>query len=379
MRLPALSLLSAFALTTATTTATASTVIVPDHAVNAPSNAQFISNHTAFDGPKVFPINASTWDWWYFDAVQVSPDTNSTDQASVVATFYTALPSAFEPLALYAARGFTSLSLGEIVVTWPNGTRNVFLFNSTEARITTVGDGAVGVWESPEGDASFRGSEDMRIYEVTLESEIVSGRIVLQAIAPPHYPCGPAEAAQGMQLAPGIGWANAVPDAISDVHLTVYGQNLDFTGIGYHDKNWGNVNFAQHVGTWYWGHGRVGPYSLVWFDYVSPKPEQNNRVAVYVSRGGEILTSQCSGVTVRPFGDNSTYPPLMSTGAPTGFNISVEIPGADDMEFAAMAKYVVAGSSMVGYVRWTGSLEVEVDGERMVGETLYEQFAFERE
>ncbi|KAL4957610.1 hypothetical protein BDW69DRAFT_200454 [Aspergillus filifer] len=375
MRLPALALLVACALTTAI--ATALTIIVPDHAVNAPSKAQFISNDTAFDGPKVVPVNASTWDWWYFDAVQISP--NSADQASVVATFYNALPSGFDPLAIYAARGFTSLSLGEVVVTWPNGTRHVFMFNSTEARITTVGDGAVGVWEAPEGDASFKGSEDMRVYEVTLESEIVSGRIVLQSIAPPHYPCGPAEGGQDMQLAPNIGWANAVPDAISDVHLTVYGQPLDFTGMGYHDKNWGDVNFAQQVGTWYWGHGRVGPYSLVWFDYVSPKPEQNNRVAAYVSRGGEILTSHCSGITVRPFGENSTYPPLMSTGAPTGFNISVEIPGGEDMEFAATAKYIVAGSPMVGYVRWTGSLEVEVDGERMVGETLYEQFAFERE
>ncbi|KAL4938072.1 hypothetical protein BDV06DRAFT_215411 [Aspergillus oleicola] len=371
MRLSTLSLLGSSAL------ATAATVIVPDSPVNASSKAQFISNSTAFDGPKVVPVNATTWDWWYFDAVQVSSNPN--EQVSVVATFYNALPTGFDPIVLYAQRGFTSLALGEVVINWSNGTRNIFMFNSTEARITTVGDGTEGVWETPTGDMSFAGSPDMRLYEVQLESEIVSGTVVLQSVAPPHYPCGPAEAGQDMQLAPHIGWANAVPDAISDVHLSVYGQPLDFTGIGYHDKNWGNANFAKNVGTWYWGHGRVGPYSLVWFDYLSPKPAQNNRVSAYVARGNEILTTQCSGITVRPFGENSTYPPLITTGAPTGFNISVELPGGDNLDFTATANNVIAGTEKLGYLRWTGTLEATVDGERMVGETLYEQFAFERE
>lgn len=39
-----------------------------------------------------------------------------------------------------------------------------------------------------------------------------------------------------MQVAPHVGWANAVPDAQANVQLIVNGRPLNFTGIGYHDK-----------------------------------------------------------------------------------------------------------------------------------------------
>jgi len=39
-----------------------------------------------------------------------------------------------------------------------------------------------------------------------------------------------------MSIMPNVGWSNAVPDAISEVHLTVNGTNVDFSGVGYHDS-----------------------------------------------------------------------------------------------------------------------------------------------
>lgn len=35
---------------------------------------------------------------------------------------------------------------------------------------------------------------------------------------------------------PGIGWANAVPDAKATVDFEVGGKKLAFSGTGYHDK-----------------------------------------------------------------------------------------------------------------------------------------------
>ena len=35
---------------------------------------------------------------------------------------------------------------------------------------------------------------------------------------------------------PGIGWANAVPDAKATVNFEVAGKKLAFSGVGYHDK-----------------------------------------------------------------------------------------------------------------------------------------------
>ncbi|KAL4923582.1 uncharacterized protein BDV17DRAFT_301670 [Aspergillus undulatus] len=331
--------------------AATSTTIVPEL-----STAQWISDAEGFDSPKVSPINTITWDWWSFDAVQVSP--NNEEKASFVATFYTAGVSGFEPLVIYANEGHTSIALAELVVIWHNGTRERVLIDGTEARIGTVGDGTSGVWDGLDGQASFLASPNMRYYQIALESEEVEGTVTLQSLAPPHYPCGPAEAGQDMQLAPHIGWANAVPDAASEVHLSVGGRRLDFTGIGYHDKNWVNSHFQPNVGTCYWGHSRAGPYNLVWFGYLPHKSQSHvtpqNCVSAYVARDGEILTAQCSGITVRPYGENATYPPLMNSDPPRGYKINVELPDGTELEFTATIRYNVAGAQSIGYLRWTG-------------------------
>jgi hypothetical protein len=39
-----------------------------------------------------------------------------------------------------------------------------------------------------------------------------------------------------MELMLNVGWSNAVPDAVSEVHLTVNGTKVDFTGVSYHDS-----------------------------------------------------------------------------------------------------------------------------------------------
>lgn len=62
---------------------------------------------------------------------------------------------------------------------------------------------------------------------------------LLPQIALAHYPCGPASDPSGLsfELAPGLGWANAVPDADAAVNLNVNGEAIMFTGgSGYHDK-----------------------------------------------------------------------------------------------------------------------------------------------
>ena len=48
-----------------------------------------------------------------------------------------------------------------------------------------------------------------------------------------------------MEISPHIGWANAVPDAIAIVDLSIGGTELSFVGSGYHDKV-GNVSNEKH-------------------------------------------------------------------------------------------------------------------------------------
>ncbi|KAL5336031.1 hypothetical protein BJX70DRAFT_373667 [Aspergillus crustosus] len=349
-----------------------STTIVPSTPVNEVSNVQWTSTDTGLDSPKVQPVNDTTWDWWYFDAIQVSENTD--EQASVIVTFYTATPGGFDSLTGYHNAGFTSLTLADIYIVWPNGTHQTFFVNATEAVITTADDAVSGVWDEGIDQATFSGSPDLSSYRVDLNSAEVSGSLTLESIAPPHYPCGPAVAGQTLQISPHVGWTNAVPDAVSNVNLTVYGQPFSFTGIGYHDKNFGDQNFGSNVGSWYWGHGRLGPYSIVWFDALTP--ERENFVSAYVTRDNEILVSQCSGITVRPYGENDRYPPLISTGPPDGFVVNITLPEGE-LGFTAATKHVIAGGrGGLRYTRWSGTLEGVVDGEVLAGEAMFEQFNF---
>jgi hypothetical protein len=44
-----------------------------------------------------------------------------------------------------------------------------------------------------------------------------------------------------MSIMPNVGWSNAVPDAVSEVHLEVNGTKVDFSGVGYHDSTFPNL------------------------------------------------------------------------------------------------------------------------------------------
>lgn len=111
---------------------------IPSAVSNASSNAQFTSCAAGFDAPKVQPVNASAFDWWYFDVVA----TNQGSLASVVIVFFTAPATAFP----FNPPSDNVLSL-YLSISFPNGTvfstPHVFADNAT---VTTVGNGSSGDW-----------------------------------------------------------------------------------------------------------------------------------------------------------------------------------------------------------------------------------------
>jgi hypothetical protein len=115
--------------------------------------------------------------------------------------------------------------------------------------------------------------------------------------APARYPCGPVEAGQNMEVIPHIGCANAVLNAFAEVDFGILGSQLSFTGIGYHDKNWADAQTSSSINGWYWGHGRLGDFSIIWFNIIPSIGE--NFASGYVARGEKILAAQCVGIEVR--------------------------------------------------------------------------------
>ena len=198
---------------------------IPATAVTGNSTANYVSTQCNLDGPQVSPITNSSWDWWYFDAL-------STDlKTSLVIVFYTALPSAF-PFLLPS----TNVTIVGVYATFANGTRFAVYLDANEAAVVTAGDGSSGEFDG--AGAAWVGAPDMSSYQVIIDSPEngVVGAFNLESVAPAHYPCGPAGAGVNMTAGPGIGWSNAVPDAIGEVDFILNGSSFAFTGIAYHDK-----------------------------------------------------------------------------------------------------------------------------------------------
>jgi hypothetical protein len=138
-------------------------------------------------------------------------------------------------------------------------------------------------------------------------------------------------------------------------------------------KNWGVVPFTQSVGSWYWGHGRLAEYSIVWYDALTPSGAEF--LSFYIARDGRIIGSQCHDIQVRPAGANSTYPPTLSSGDPAGFHIVVDLAHEGILKVDVSNKYTTVLSST--YKRWTGQIKGGLQGSKVLtGVALYEQFAF---
>lgn len=125
------------------------------------------------------------------------------------------------------------------------------------------------------------------------------------------------------------------------------------------------------MASWYWGHGRLGPYSIVWFDVLGR--DGREYVSSYAARDGKIITASCSGIKVRPTGQNSQYPPVVTSESPQGFHIDLDLGSEGILEVDVTSNVALVGAII--YTRWTGSMTGGVQGGPVYpGVALYEEF-----
>ncbi|EKM52038.1 uncharacterized protein PHACADRAFT_262489 [Phanerochaete carnosa HHB-10118-sp] len=328
------------------------------------SNVQLTSGTSGLDAPKVLPINGSSFDWWYFDVVSADLD------YSLVLVFFAATANGLWDgipdigTAVYASVG----------ITLPDGSSLNSEAAGSSLVVTTLGNGSNGTLN--ETGWSWVGSPDLSSYRVVIDSPEtgVQGTVTFESTSPAHFPCAPATASAGQPLVLGtapFGWANALPDANASVDIVINGTQVNFTGVGYHDQNWGPSTVDTVVKSWYWGHARLGPLAVVWFYVVSP--DGSEHVSSYISRNGEVLTASCSGMAVSMTGTDNNFPPAQ----PAGFHISARVEGEGQLEVDVMHKTVLTADPDVATYRWIGSVSGGfVNGTTWSGPALYEAFAF---
>ncbi|KAL4772045.1 hypothetical protein BDW60DRAFT_207428 [Aspergillus nidulans var. acristatus] len=332
---------------------------------NATAVTQYTSGRDGFDAPKVHPINATTYDWWWFDAIQqpVPTEGGGQAQAHIVIIFYTLGSDSFEVLTEQFPNGLPSGNIVQITLAWPNGTiETPIALPAGDAIINVEGDGSSGNFTGT--GCSWVGTPDLSAYVVHIDvpEHDISGSLYINSDAPPHYPCGPAEDGQDLHLAPGAGWVNAIPGGPAFVDFSIRGERL-------------SKPFSEAFALYHWGHGTLGDYNIVWYDSLTPSGDE--AVSAYVSRNGEILAASCEpgAIEVRPYGDNSTYPPTTSTEPATGYRISTSLPQGQLVVYAQYIYIVLADGRY--YQQFTGSITGTLDGEDLpVGIGLWDQIFF---
>ncbi|CEL04160.1 hypothetical protein ASPCAL05292 [Aspergillus calidoustus] len=362
-------------LTFLSTSVLAQRTVVPAHFTGTEqSHTQWISNATGFDAPMNQPLNDTSFDWWYFDVVQ-EPDGRGQNHPSMAMTFHTTGRDGMDVFQNLFPLGLPSNNLIQINLNWPDGGKDAWVLVGDEAVITVEGDGASGEFRGT--GCAFEGEADLSEYTVHVDApeKGIVGTFRVRADVPPHYPCGPAEAGQDMQVVPGVGWMNAIPDGYGEADFSIRGKPFSVRGRGYHDHNYGSRPFSESAYSAYWGHGRLGEYAFVWLTVLTPTLEEH--VSAYVTKGTEILVARCGGITIRPYGEHSTYPPTRRTGAPEGFTISVDTP---DGLFELQAETIHIQINFDFYRRFTGRFTGTLDGEPLPdGVALWEQFALDKE
>ncbi|KAF2723130.1 hypothetical protein K431DRAFT_319234 [Polychaeton citri CBS 116435] len=336
-----------------------------------PSTAEFGYRGNGLDAPKVSPINGTVFDWWYFDAATSS--LSSSDLSSAAIVFYTASPVGFPRLI-----NETTILQATLSGTWANGT--AFGWEDYPTQVEVEGGrfdsngkwGNVGGWQSREGSRKWK-------VQYGKYGDDIYGSMTFNAIAPPHLPCGFPNPGDTEAIMPHVGWANVIPAADAHVVVQINGERMEFDGFGYHDKNWGDQPFLNSVRSWYWGHGTLGPYQIVFFDALDPSypGSASEHFSAYVARDGKIVSASCGteSAIVRPVGGDDTYPPTVTSEIPAGYSITfTDVEGKTMWINATNLATSYDGAPI--YARFLGTLQGGFVGDEQVlsGVAQYEQF-----
>ena len=94
-------------------------------------------------------------------------------------------------------------------------------------------------------------------------------------------------------------WFVALPSAKVQGNLTYNGQTHQVQGSGYHDHNWGTVQYNKVLDTWYWTRTNLGNYTLdLAFRTASSFYNHQQYSAFYLAKGNQVLVEDTELLTV---------------------------------------------------------------------------------
>ncbi|KAL4973313.1 hypothetical protein BDW66DRAFT_168736 [Aspergillus desertorum] len=306
------------------------TANLPPILTPGPITADYLTpsfDQSDLDSPKLSHSNASSFDWWHFDAIALE-NTN----ASVAITFSNGGPSGF-PLSFPPPATNTSLlpngtgaaeaNLQEeqdhalwahLWITFPDGRQFRHTQRADSARLHGSGDSSVAIWH---GVGGWMGSEEG--YEVEI----------------------------GMQQ----------PE-----------NRVNVTGRISMERIWSSKSFTSSTKSLVRGRAHLGLHSLLWLSYTpSGAPESAPQiVSSFLSRDGTTVSAGCDAgsVTINSGTEQTEGGPV------SGFQVA--FPGAH----VSVATDMEESESEGRHVRWIGRARGNVEGVDEEGGAIFERFEY---
>ena len=206
---------------------------------------------------------SGNYEWWYFDSKYA-------DGSSLVIVFFT------KPVTSFAGDFKPYVSLDYVS---PNGKdihtkveSNDFSFSKDccDVRI---------------GNCHVKG--DLKHYEIYFKNNEAECRLTLDASVPSWRPdAGHIYFGEKDYFA----WLPSVPEGVMKGTLETPDGEIELTGTGYHDHNWGNRLMILLMNDWYWGRAKIGDYVVISsYIYANKKDGYKATPIFMLAKDGKIL------------------------------------------------------------------------------------------
>ncbi|KAH8585308.1 hypothetical protein B0O99DRAFT_696652 [Bisporella sp. PMI_857] len=322
---------------------------VPVPVVNGSVLIQSIIGNESLDDVKIPIGNSTTFEAWYFDAL--APDLSASIILAVISTD--------EQMAV------------TLDISHQDGSRSRVEIPTSSLNVSAIGKGSAA--EADDNSWGWTSTSSLSGYTLHFDrpDQGLYGDITMESLGPSHVQCSESLPGAAYEFFPGLNWINNIPDAKSTVNLTINGTSIAFTGNSYEDKLWGVITAIGGVNQWYWGRGKAGNYSVVWYYVLFP--DGTTVTSAYILKDSKVVYAGCDDkIVVRPYGEGITYPISGSFDGLEGYTINIDAGSIGKFAFTSQRVHAVGGTTDM-YHRWIGNLTGGIiGGTNATGPSLWE-------
>ncbi|KAL0941605.1 uncharacterized protein CTRU02_204368 [Colletotrichum truncatum] len=228
-----------------------------------------------FEEPKIRPLNSTAGEQWEFDGVSAD------GMQSFIFGFYR------DPN--YAILGTGNFRLS-IEFSFADRTRFYEVYYPGRSIVETCPQGTRGIWvdEKDGYSFSFMVKADMSEAVITLNSDTVKGKAVIQSSASPLAADGqlwPVEDASTEPI-PFWHWSQPIPAGTVDLEVDIKGRNVTWSGMGGHERFWSAFSWFTCLRNLQAVRAKLGPYVLSFFRLDSNFPQGGAHQSVVLFKEG---------------------------------------------------------------------------------------------